>query len=190
MPTTSPDSLPYPGDGDPPDGPGQLGALAVATQAALTAIRAALSPPRVKVFRSANLTVSNLTWTLVTWDSEAWDTDTMHSTSTNTSRLVATTAGIYRVTLNVQWAADGTGARYVTVGKNAGGTKGAGTVLLLDQAVAAVNGSYNAQSVSFEVSLAANDYIEAWVYQASGASLALVGAGEDRSSMSMSRFSD
>jgi hypothetical protein len=40
MSTTSPDSLPYPGDGDPPDGPGQLGALAVAVQVALTAIRA------------------------------------------------------------------------------------------------------------------------------------------------------
>jgi hypothetical protein len=37
MPTTSPNSLPYPGDGDPPDGPGQLSALAGATQTALNA---------------------------------------------------------------------------------------------------------------------------------------------------------
>lgn len=35
MPTTSPDNLPYPGLGDPPDGPDQIGALAAATQTAL-----------------------------------------------------------------------------------------------------------------------------------------------------------
>lgn len=144
-----------------------------------------LNPPRVKVFRSANLTVSNTTWTLATWNSEAWDTDTMHSTSSNTSRLVATTAGVYTVTVIAQWAADGVGARYISVEKNAGGVRAAGTSILLDHAAAPVNASYNAQPVTFDVSLAAGDYIEAWVYQASGGSLALVGAGEDRSSMSM-----
>lgn len=43
MGTTSPDNLPYPGDGDPPDGPGQLGALAAAVQTALTARTTALA---------------------------------------------------------------------------------------------------------------------------------------------------
>ncbi len=49
--------------------------------------------------------------TALTFDQEDFDTDTMHSTSSNTSRIVATTAGVYLFVGFASFAADADGYR-------------------------------------------------------------------------------
>ena len=58
-----------------------------------------LDPPRLWAYDASGLALANATTTLITFDSEIYDTDTMHSTSTNTSRCTFTTAGTLRGSL-------------------------------------------------------------------------------------------
>ena len=53
------------------------------------------TPPMCRVYNSANISVNDATVTALTFDSERFDTDTMHSTSSNTGRITATSAGKY-----------------------------------------------------------------------------------------------
>ena len=88
------------------------------------------NPPRVKVYNSTGQTLagsaSGINHTLMTWDTEIYDTDGMHSTSSNTGRLTAVTAGAYQVILHVNWSIDnsvsnisvGPGNRYSSVHLN------------------------------------------------------------------------
>lgn len=61
-----------------------------------------MSPPRVKVYNSIGQSI-NQAITLLTWDTEVYDSDGMHSTSSNTSRLTAVTAGVYEIVLHIDW---------------------------------------------------------------------------------------
>ena len=55
-------------------------------------------------------------------NTELWDTDTMHSTSSNTSRLVATTAGRYQFHITCRFGANASGFRAVGYRINGGGS--------------------------------------------------------------------
>jgi hypothetical protein len=82
------------------------------------------------------------------------------------ARLVAPVAGIYMVSATIQWASNGAGTyRYASLRKN-----GAPTVLSLSS-VAPVQGNLTAQTVSAQLSLAQDDYVEVYVAQDSGAAL-------------------
>jgi hypothetical protein len=49
---------------------------------------------------------------------EEFDSDTMHDTSTNSSRITVPYAGIYEVHGHLYWAANASGTRYVILAKN------------------------------------------------------------------------
>ncbi len=139
-----------------------------------------LSPPRCKVFNSTTYTIaSSAVFTLLSWDSEVYDTDTMHSTVTNTSRLVATTAGLYSHTTSIFFAANATGQRAIEVRKNAAGSNSGGTLIVQSNSGAAATGAASMSvSTTTDVQMTAGDYLEVFVYQSSGGSLASIGGVE------------
>lgn len=64
------------------------------------------NPPACRVYNSANVSIPNNSATSLTFNSERYDTDSMHSTSSATSRITFNTAGIYVVSGTIQLAAD------------------------------------------------------------------------------------
>lgn len=131
--------------------------------------------PHCHVYDGTGITMTNATATLVTWDSEVYDNDTMHSTSTNTSRITFTTAGLYQVDCRLTVAG---GTTFTTLDLmcrlNAAGASGGGT-LVRTQPWETAAGLRTAQ-LSFARAFSASDYIEFWLTQASGANRSLSSA--------------
>ena len=127
----------------------------------------------VRVTKSGNQSINSATATAVTWDTEDYDTDTLHDTSSNTSRLTAAIAGKYIVFGVAQWASDAGGGLTKMVGfyfyKN-------GSLLNLGNFIpngTGVNGTICTGAIV--VSLAASDYMEMFAYQESGGALNFLG---------------
>ena len=65
-----------------------------------------------RVYNSTDFTHNSTgNWVAVTFDTERFDTDTIHSTSTNTSRLTINTGGKYLIGGAVTFTANATGQR-------------------------------------------------------------------------------
>jgi len=131
------------------------------------AINALADPARAAVFNNGTQAVADSTWTAVLFGSESYDTAGMHSTASNTSRLVAPADGTYHVSAQISFAASNVGARKVRFLK-AGGTVDVGGGVI-ESACGA--GEPTMLSTSMEVQLLANEYVEAYVWQSSGGSL-------------------
>jgi hypothetical protein len=143
-----------------------------------------ISPPRVKVYKTASQSIGDASWACLTWNAEAFDTDTMHSNVTANSRITFNTAGTYLITLNCFWANNATGLRNHTVEKNGTTTQGSGPEVIQPFAISPVAASYTGASISVVATFAANDYIQAFVWQNSGGALNLVGTTQSHSSLS------
>lgn len=124
--------------------------------------------PRARVYRSTAQTISDTTLTALTFDTEDFDVGAMHDTGSNTSRLTVPTGGdgLYLIIAGISWAANATGFRELIVKKN--GTTFVGGSL--SQNVGA--GASTAQQAVAAITLAATDYVEAFVQQTSGGALA------------------
>lgn len=103
---------------------------------------------------------------LIAFDSEAglWDSQNMHSLSVDNSRLVASVAGVYTITGQVEWEADGVGLRSLAITRNG--------AVIAQSVIApfkdADGGTKNTpQSVTKEIKLAAGDYVEMRAFQMS-----------------------
>lgn len=146
------------------------------------ALKWVMDPPRVSVYHSADRTLTTATWTLAIFDSENWDQDGpgssggMHSVLSNTSRLVAVTAGRYLVSALVYFAGNATGGRGVNFTKNGAGTRSSSNTVLSDAFAPGVANTNQLVPVTFEVALAANDYLEMFLYQSSGGNLNYIGS--------------
>jgi hypothetical protein len=134
-----------------------------------------MNPPRCAVaYKAGDIsgdTIATSTATLIPFGSEDWDTDSMHSTTTNTSRLVFNTVGLYQVTAFARFAFNATGYRQLNVRLNAGGNSGAGSTLTTFAQPAAPT---TATSISrtFDLNVTtAGDYIELFLTQSSGGNL-------------------
>ena len=148
------------------------------------AVNFLISPPRVKVYKTANQSIGSSGWACLTWDAEAFDTDTMHSNVTANSRITFTTAGTYLITLNCFWANNATGLRNHKIELNGTTTEGSGTDMIEPFAIAPVAATHSGANISFIQTFAANDYINAFVWQNSGGALNLAGVSESHSSLS------
>lgn len=137
------------------------------------AINFLLNPPNVHVTNTTGLSHTSGTVLLLTWDTEVADNDTMHSTVTNTSRLTATTAGLYAVVARASFASNATGIRTLDVRKNAAGAAAGGTRVGFDSATAVGGSTVTSVNVADDVRLSAGDYLEAFGFQTSGGALAL-----------------
>ena len=122
-----------------------------------------------RVYNSAAQSISNSTETTVTFDTEYFDTDTIHSTSSNTGRLTATTDGVYIIVFNFAFTTNATGHRKIIMKLN-GST---------EIAIFEVDTNQNDEQigqVSTVYKLSATDYVEVIVWQNSGGALNLKSA--------------
>lgn len=124
-----------------------------------------LTKPMVVARRTTTITASANVDTQVTLDAEDYDTDGMHSTSSNTARLTATTAGLYLVTFMARiYYGGGAGGTYsrTTIYKN-GTTTIAGRQTILGTGSDALY-----TTVSALVALAATDYVQTYIQTGAG----------------------
>lgn len=124
-----------------------------------------LQKPRARVFNSAAISVPNATLSILTFNSERWDSDTIHSTSSNTSRLTCRTAGNYVITANIAYDINATGYRVTRLLLN--GT----TEIARDVRPALSASDYTVSFTTTIYDLAVSDYVEVQVYQTSGGAL-------------------
>lgn len=118
-----------------------------------------------RVYNSANISVADVTQQVLTFDTEAFDTDTIHSTSSNTGRLTATTAGKYLIIGQALFRNNATGERWLSLRVN-GATFIARTTTNSNGA-----GIDEHLEVATYYNLSATDYVELLAYQDSGGAL-------------------
>lgn len=116
-----------------------------------------------KVYHSVSQSIATTTPILLAFDTEKFDTDTIHDNVTNNSRLTCKTAGKYLITVSVNFAANSTGYREVSIRLN--GTSD----IAKHRSNAIVDASVIGATTVYD--LAVNDYVEVIVYQNSGGAL-------------------
>lgn len=119
------------------------------------------NPPKCRVYNNAAISVPGNTNTILTFNAERYDTDTIHSTSSNTSRLTCVTAGTYQIFGHVTFASAGTDRRFLQI--LLGGSTSLGAI--------DVPGGALSLSVNTTYALTAGQYVELQVYQNSGGAL-------------------
>ena len=122
------------------------------------------------VYNSTVFVLSNTTYTTLTFDSEFWDSDSMHSTSTNTSRITVPKTGYYKIELQGIWQSNATGnrgARFLNNGSS-----------IYTQFVKGQSGDLN-YYYTYTAKLTANDYLEVQMYQDSGGNLTWYNRSQD-----------
>ena len=125
-----------------------------------------IDPPACSVYNSASVNqASGTTLTVLSANSENYDNDSMHSTSSNTSRITIQTAGRYEVGMVVSWAASGTGNRAHAFLVN-------GTDAFVVDLRSGTSTNSTSISGSRTLILEEGDYVEVEVFQTSGSTLA------------------
>lgn len=143
------------------------------------AVRAGLSylanPPACRIYNSANLSIPDSTETLLTFNSERYKTvASMHSTSTNTGRIVVPDAGIYRFSFRGALAAGNDYAAAYAILQLSSGTNIDKDEKLPGQFI---NGTFK---IDCEYKMAAGDYVVLKVFQDNSANAArnIVASGQ------------
>jgi hypothetical protein len=127
-------------------------------------------------------TTSNV-WYLMTFNSEAFDTANIHSTASNTSRLIAPVDGVYLIIGGVSVVPNSTGSRGLLFMVNGAGT--CTNPIAQSSNIPPSSGNTNSQ-ISTIYYLSANDYVEFCGIQSSGGSLSTV--ADKRTFFSMVRL--
>jgi hypothetical protein len=122
-------------------------------------------PPACQAYSTVNLTIANSSMTALALNNKIYDTDTMHSNTTNNTRITFTTAGTYLVTFVCAWNKHATGDRIAQIRKN--GTD----VLAYESKRTGGSDLIVGHSVTVEDAFIATDYVEAMVQQTSGGNL-------------------
>jgi len=125
--------------------------------------------PRVHAWNSTNLSFADTVTTLVTFNSENYDTDAMHSTSSNTSRITATTAGLYEFHWFIRMASTTYTQLDLDIRLNAGGSSGGGSSILPSNLPFTSGGSFRIVNFHYIQFMNAGDYHEAFLTQTSTA---------------------
>lgn len=120
------------------------------------------NPPACRVYRATSQSITNNSLTVVTFDTERYDTDSMHSTSSLTSRITINTAGIYVVSAHIVWQADTDYTRRLFDLLLNGAT-----IIARKSDESAAHGIANDEgwNLSTQYKLAAADYVEVRVFQ-------------------------
>lgn len=125
-------------------------------------------PPSCRAFHNANVSIANNTWVSIPLNSERWNYQSMHSTSTNNSRMTVPTgwAGRYLLTASIEFATAAGSYRQVRFLKN-----GSSASAVTAQAPSPFNHN---EVLATEIALAAADYMELQAWQATGAAINVV----------------
>lgn len=103
----------------------------------------------------------------LTFNTERYDTDAIHSTVSNTSRLTLPYAGKWLIIGQVEWVANATGRRQVSIVLN----NTTSIASIIEQTPSAT--IVSRQIITTIYSFAANDYVELSVLQTSGGALSV-----------------
>lgn len=129
-------------------------------------LTALLNPPSAKVYRTADQSIAASTVTAVLFTAEYWDTASLHSTSSNTSRLTAPIAGLYVVTWFVRMGPFTlTSNHYSAVQVRVNGAVVDESLYVL---YSSMSTNYSEGSGATTLKLSASDYVELHVYQNTG----------------------
>lgn len=138
------------------------------------------NPAICKVRQTVAQSLTNSTATPITFTTEDVDTSGMHSTSSNTSRIVATVAGWYMCNGNISYASNATGIRTTAWQVNGTPINGAGT------STTPVTGvSTRCGAVGTLLFLNVGDYVELLAFQSSGGALLTAVSGSEQSTISV-----
>lgn len=120
-----------------------------------------------RAYHNTSQSIANSTATTLAFNSERYDTDTIHDPSTNNERLTCKTAGIYLISATVQFQANATGYRSLSLAVN-------GTISISGVVQPATAGGIVTQiNVGGIYPLAVNDYVIVQASQTSGGVLAI-----------------
>lgn len=127
--------------------------------------------PVCDVQANATQSIANGTPTAAVWGAETYDNDGMHSIVSNTSRVTAVTAGRYLFIANINYTANATGVRAMSIRNTlaASGTRGGGAVARPAQATVV-----DSLDSTWSDVMAVGDYVEVVTSQNSGGALNLV----------------
>ena len=139
-----------------------------------------LDPPHCSVYDNTGVLAVNATFTLMQFDTETDDTDTMHNTVTNNSRITFNTAGRYEILIHTGIAVATTYTVYdLRLTLNAAGVAGGGTSIRTWNFGSAAGKSPGITTfVTVTRVFAANDYVELFLAQTSGANRNVIVAGQ------------
>jgi len=145
----------------------------------------ATGAPSARVYNSANISVANFSHQYLTFNSERFDNDSIHSTSSNTDRLTAPSAGVYLIQAHVRFASNATGTRALRLQVN-----GSTLIALRSQAAVAAGYGQTELEISTTYKLAANDYVRVSAFQDSGGALNVEAGGNFSPEFAMTKLSD
>lgn len=115
------------------------------------------TPPGARVYNSTSLAIPASAATVLTFDSERFNNGSVHSTTTNTSRLTAPQAGVYVISAHAYTASAQAGTNTMNIRLNGSTT----LAYTQDQGTSTVNAVL---SISTVYHLSAGDYVEAVIY--------------------------
>lgn len=126
-----------------------------------------MNPPSCKAYRTTTQSVASATMTAISFDAEYWDTDSMHSPTTNPTRVTVPIAGVYLVT----W-----GARYgpISVTNQLMLTRVHRNGLLVDETLwhgLTSTNAYTEGTGAVQLKCNANDYLELIFYHNQGSAV-------------------
>jgi len=124
--------------------------------------------PGARVRRTTALSVPTATMTLLHFDTAGFNVGGVWK-SGSSDRLSVPTAGRYLVTATARWASNTTGRRTLVISRNAG----AGELAFNNVSAYSSAAFEPQQSATAVCELDNGDFVQAWVYQDSGAPLAL-----------------
>ena len=145
-------------------GSGSTGATGPAGATGAAGASSGIAVIAARVYHSTTQSISNSSDTTFVFDTENFDTDTIHSTSSNTERLTATTAGKYVIEAQIEWAASAVGLRIAKLRLN-------GTTIIAWTTITPLSTGTTSMTVSTVYDLAATDYVEVLGNQTSGGAL-------------------
>jgi hypothetical protein len=128
--------------------------------------------PAVELSSGNDQTIPNSTVTVFQLPAATYDTANMHDAA-HPTRIIAPIAGLYSITASVKWRSNANGGmRFATIRKN-----GTGSDLAISQvSPVTTNGAFTSQIIAGTLRLAANDFVEIFVFQDSGVALNTVNA--------------
>lgn len=138
-----------------------------------------------RVYNNAAISLSGVSATVLTFNSERYDTANYHSTSSDTGRLTAPSAGKYLITAQVIFDFNATGSRNLGLRLN-------GSTFLVFETTQAVtaDSAGTGMSIATVYQLAAGDYVEVLANQGSGGALNILAAGSYTPEFTMTRLGD
>lgn len=133
-----------------------------------------LNPPMVQLQHTTAISVPNTTWTALPFQTEVIDTESIHSLTTNPSRVTPKTPGWYIGHFGMSWATNTAGKRHAVPRKN--GTLNNATTYGRVDWLPTSSGAVNRGFRFFMPFNGTTDYVEVAVFQSSGAALSTFAA--------------